>query len=191
MKTKLLFLFSCLIPALCSFQITENKISVYIDNYKTEVTEGLFVNCRKISDLSIIMSVTEQMKGYDIFKLELHRFGTDIDILAASKTFDTKSKEFLKKQATKESLRLKVLEKEGEFSGSDLEPNTTIFSVNSTVNTVFCDSHDLQHCSFYFIVRGYNKTGEKTQFNEDVFDKGTDLTAKSVVFKSWIDRTVR
>jgi hypothetical protein len=56
---------------------------------------------------------------------------------------------------------------------------------------MFCKSHDLKHCRFYIIVKGYKKTGEKTQFNEDVFDKGTDLSLKSVVFKSWEDKTVR
>ena len=191
MKTKSFLLFFCLSILLFSFQATDVKISVYIDNFKTEVTEGLFVNCRKISDLSIIVPITEEMKGYDMFKVELHRFGPDEDIIAAFKLYDPNTKEFKKKIAPKESVKLMVLEKEGQFTGSDLETNTTIFPATSRTNQVFCDSHDLKKCSFYFIVRGYKKTGEKTQFNEDVFDKGTDLSSKSVVFKSWIDRTVK
>ena len=190
MKTKFILLY-CLSILLLSFQVPDVKIAVYIDNYKMEVTEEQFVNCRKINDLSIIMPITEEMKRYDIFKVELHRFGPDEDIIVAFKIFDPSSKEFKKKIAPKESVKLMVLEKEGQFTGSDLETNTTIFSATSRTNQVFCDSHDLKKCSFYFIVRGYNKTGEKTQFNEDVFDKGVSLSSKSVVFKSWIDRTVK
>ena len=191
MKAKSFFLFVSIALLLCSFQATENKILVYIDNYKTEVTDGMFVNCRKISDMSVIMPITEQMKSYDMIKLELHRFGDTIDIVAADRIFEPKSKSFLKKEGTKPSIKLMVLEKEGQFTGSDLEANTKYFPASSTTNSIFCNSHDLKQCSFYLIVKGYNKTGEKTQFNEDVFDNGTALTPKSVVIKSWIDRTVK
>lgn len=191
MKAKSFFLYFSAFLLLCSFQTTENKILVYIDNYKTEVTDGMFVNCRKISDMSVIMPITEQMKGYDMIKLEFHRFGDTTDIIAAERIFEPKSKSFLKKEGTKTSIKLMVLEKEGQFTGSDLEANTKYFPSSSTTNSIFCNSHDLKQCSFYLIVKGYNKTGEKTQFNEDVFDKGTALTPKSVVIKSWIDRTVK
>lgn len=191
MKAKSFFLYFSAFLLLCSFQTTENKILVYIDNYKTEVTDGMFVNCRKISDMSVIMPITEQMKSYDMIKLEFHRFGDTTDIIAADRIFEPKSKSFLKKEGTKPSIKLMVLEKEGQFTGSDLEANTKYFPASSTTNSIFCNSHDLKQCSFYLIVKGYNKTGEKTQFNEDVFDKGTALTPKSVVIKSWIDRTVK
>lgn len=190
-KAKSIFIFSTLLLLLCSYQAKENKLLVYIDNYKTEVTEGLFINCRKISDLSVIMPITEEMKSYDMVKLELHRFGDTVDIIAASRIFEPKSKSFLKKEATKPSMKYMILEKEGQFTGSDLETNTKYFPANSTTNSIFCTSHDIKQCSFYLIVKGYNKTGEKTQFDEDVYDKGKPLTPKSVVFKSWIDRTVR
>ncbi len=191
MKAKSFFLFFSAFLFLCSFQTTENKILVYIDNYKTEVTEGMFVNCRKISDMSVIMPITKQMKTYDMIKLEFHRFGDTTDIVAASRIFEPKSKSFLKKEGTKSSIKLMVLEKEGQFTGSDLQANTKYFPASSTTNSIFCTSHDLKQCSFYLIVKGYNKTGEKTQFNEAIFDKGTALSTKSVVIKSWIDRTVK
>jgi hypothetical protein len=174
-----------------SFQTTEKKLALFTDKFKTEVTEGMYINCLTINDLGLIMPVTEEMKTYDIFKIELHRFGSDGDIITASRTVDPKSKEFTKKFESNESVRIKILAEENNFGGSDLQPNTTIFPANSTVNSVFCRSHDLKNCSFYLIVRGYNKTGEKTQFGEDVFDNGTDLSPKSVVFKSWQDKTKR
>ena len=191
MKAKSFFLLFSAFLFLCSFQTTENKILVYIDNYKTEVSEGMFVNCRKISDMSVIMPITEQMKTYDMIKLEFHRFGDTTDIVAASRIFEPKSKSFLKKEGTKSSIKLMMLEKEGQFSGSDLEANTKYFPARSTTNSIFCTSHDLKQCSFYLIVKGYNKTGEKTQFNEAIFDKGTALSTKSVVIKRGIDSTVK
>jgi hypothetical protein len=191
MQPKSFLLFIGFLIVFCSFDNSDDKLPVYINGYQMEVTEGMYVNCRKIQDLSVIMPITDQMKQYDIFKIELHRFGKDIDIIAASRAFDPKSKEFIKKQSKLPSIKLKVLEAEGEFSGSDLNPNTMLFAGHNSVNSVFCDSHDLKQCSFYLVVRGYNKIGEKTQFGEDIFDKGADLTAKSVVFKSWLDRTVR
>lgn len=188
MKMIFTFFTGCLFWLLYSFQTPETKLNVFINNYKDEVKDGMYINCLTINDLGVIMPVNGQMKSYDAFKLELHRFGDDTNIVAASKTFDPKSREFQKKYESKESLQLKVLAEEDNFSGSDLEPNTTIFPANSTVNMVFCKSHDLKNCSFYLIVRGYNKTGEKTRFDEDIFDKGKDLTLKSVVFKSWVDK---
>lgn len=188
MRTKILLLFIC-ICTLSSFQENEIKLPLYLNDYKTEVTEGMFINCLTIKDLAVVMPLKAQMKTYDLFKLELHRFGEETDIIAAYKTFDPKSKEFLKKHDVKETLKLKILAEENNFNGSDLETNTTIFPAYSTTNSVFCQSHDTKNCSFYLIIKGYKKTGEKTRFDEDVYDKGTDLSAKSVVFKSWIDRT--
>jgi hypothetical protein len=169
----------------------ENKLFVYTDKYKTVTTEGMYINCLTINDLGVLMPITGQMKSYDIFKLELHRFGDDIDIIAASKTFDPNSKLFKKKFASKDALKIKILVEETDFEGSDLEPNTLIFPVNSTVNSIFCKSRDLKYCSFYLIVRGYKRTGEKTQFGEDIFDNGVDLSSKSTIFKSWEDKTIR
>jgi hypothetical protein len=188
METKLLLFIAFL--TFSSFQPNEIKLPVYINKFKTEVSDGMYINCLTINDLGVIMPVTEEMKKYDIFKLELHRFGDDSDILAASKTFIPGSKNF-KKYINKESVKLNVLAEESDFGGSDLEPNTIIFPANSTVNSAFCKSHDLKYCSFYLIVRGYKKTGEKTQFGEDIIDSGIDLSSKSVVFKSWQDKTIR
>jgi hypothetical protein len=191
MKTKTFLIFICISCFIISFQSADNKPIVYINNYKTEVTEGMFINCLTINELTTTVPLTEKMKSYDVFKIELHRFGETEDIIAASKIVDPKSKEFQKKYANKNLLKLKVLAEEDDFGGSDLEPNTTIFPANSTVNMVFCKSHDLKNCSFYLIVKGYTKTGEKNRFGEDIFDNGADLTSKSVVFKSWEDRTKR
>jgi hypothetical protein len=186
-----LFFFILFSLALISFQVSEVKLLVFINDDKTEVTGDMFINCLTIKDLNVIFPITPQMKSYDLFKMELHRFGKDSDILAASKNFDPKSKEFQKKYESKSFSKLKVLIEETDFSKSDLEPNTAIFPASSTVNSVFCKSHDLKHCSFYLIIRGYNKTGEKTQFGEDIYDNGTDLSDRSVTFKSWEDRTIR
>lgn len=170
-------------------QTTPSKPIIYSNNSKTVVADGSYINCLKINDLSCSFYLTNEMKSYDEVKLELHRFGEGIDILAATKTFLPSTKEFQKKFAKVDSAQFKILAEENDFSGSDFQPNTLIFPVNSTTNMAFCKSHDLKNCSWYVVVRGYKKTGEKTQFNEDVFDKGTDLSAKSVVFKSWESKT--
>jgi hypothetical protein len=174
-----------LLLALCSFQSDPGKPQVFTDNYKTQVTEGMYINCLTIKDLCVLISFTTDMNNYDQVKLELHRFGDDTDIVAADKTFVPSSKEFQKKYANKTSQKFKILTEENELEGSDLIANTKIFPANSTVNMIFCKSHDLKHCSFYVIMRGYKKTGEKTQFNEEIMDKGADLSGRSVVFKSW------
>ena len=180
---------------LFSFQIfaqTGNKKPhLFIDNTKSAVTEGMYVNCLKIKDLTAFVFMNEAMQSYDKIVIELHRFGTDADIIAASKTINPSSKEFLKKYMKQDSVKINVLAEETQFSRSDLDANTTLFPASSTPNSVFCKSHDLKQCNFYIIVKGYKKTGEKTQFNEDVFDKGIDLSLKSAVFKSWEDKTVR
>lgn len=190
MKTKSLFFIS-LLCVFSSFQTELQKIKVFTDKYKAEVTEGLYINCLTINDLGVMVSFTEEMNDYDLLKLELHRFGDDTDIVAADKTFIPSSKDFQKKQAGKNDLKFKILTEENELEGSDLTVNTTLFPANSTVNMAFCKSHDLKHCSWYVILRGYKKTGEKTQFGEDMFDTGKDVSAKSVVFKSWRDKTIR
>jgi hypothetical protein len=189
MKANPLLIFILLFFAHVSFQSPDIKLHVYINNNGIEVTEGLYINCLTIKQLNVTMPITDQMKDYDAFKLELHRFGSDIDIVAASKTFVPANKEFQRKYDSKKFVTLKMLAEESDFGGSDLEPNTIIFPAGSTINTVFCKSHDLKHCNFYLIVRGYKKTGEKNQFSEDVFDNGVDLSERSVVFKSWEDRT--
>jgi hypothetical protein len=148
----------------------------------------MYINCLKINDLSVMVSFTEDMNSYDQLKLELHRFGESTDILAAYKTFVPSSKEFQKKYAGRSSLKFRILTEETELDGSDMDVNTLLFPKNSTVNMIFCKSHDLKQCSWYVILRGYKKTGEKTQFNEEVMDKGTDLGGKSVVFRSWEDK---
>lgn len=148
----------------------------------------MYINCLKIDDLSAVIYLSPEMSSYDIFRLELHRFGDD-DIIAADKTFTPATKEFMKKYDKKEELKIKILAEEDEFGGSDLVVNTTLFPANSTVNMAFFKSHDLKHCKFYLVIRGYRTTGEKTRFGEDIYDKGTDLSEKSVVFTSWENKT--
>jgi hypothetical protein len=166
----------------------ENRPAVFINNGKTEVTDGMYINCLTINDLSCNVSFREEMNSYDQLKLELHRFGDTTDIIGAEKIFIPTSKEFQKKYMNKSDVKFRILAEEDEFSGSDLEANTHHFVKNSTVNMVFCKSHDLKQCSWYVILRGYKKTGEKTRFDEDVMDKGKDLSGKSVWFRSWEDK---
>ena len=178
----------CLFFSLSAFQSAGDSPKVFIDNYETAVTEGMYINCLKINDLSVITSIPDNAADYDQLKLELHRFGESADILAAYKTFIPSSNEFQKKYAGKSQVKFRILTEETELDGSDMDVNTLLFPKNSTVNMAFCKSHDLKQCSWYVILRGYKKTGEKTQFDEDVMDKGTDLGGKSVMFKSWEDK---
>lgn len=182
------FIFVCSIVVSLQAQTLAKAPAVFTNDYKVPVTDNMYINCLKIDDLSVIMYFSADMRSYDIFKLELHRFGDD-DILAAEKVFTPTSKEFQKKYAKLDELKVKILAEEDEFNGSDLIVNTLVFPANSTVNMAFCKSHDLKHCKFYLIVRGYRDTGEKTQFGETVYDKGSDLSAKSVVFTSWENKT--
>lgn len=191
MKAKVVFLLALLYCGVSAFQVSGNKPLLFIDGMKTEVTEGMYINCLKIDDLIAIMPLNAEMNNYDMLKFELHRFGTDIDIIVADKTIFPSSREYQKKYANKSAMRLKILIEETDLEGSDLIPNTKVFPADYTTNMAFCKSHDLKHCSFYMIVRGYKKTGEKTQFDEDVFDNGTDLSAKSVVFTSWEDKRIK
>lgn len=167
------------------------KPNVYTEKYKTIVTEGKYINCLTVNDLGAVFYLNAEMQTYDQLHIELHRFGEATNIIASTMILEPSSKEFQKKYAKQDSIKVAILAEETSFGGSDLTTNTGIFPANSTTNMAFCKSHDLKNCSWYIILRGYKKTGEKTQFNEDVFDKGTDLSQKSVVFKSWQDKTVR
>lgn len=175
-------------------QSNQNKPpALYINNFTEEVKDGFVVNCRKIKDLGVIAYFNNQFSSYDIVKIEFHRFGEygNGDTIVASKTFIPGSKEFKKKYAEKESVKLKLLTPEGLYNTSDFEVNTLIFPVNSFVNDVVCSYHDKKHCQFYLIEKGYNKTGEKNNFGEELYDKGTDISAKSIAFKNWEDKTVK
>lgn len=191
MKAKAFILLALVYCCTSAFQVSLNRPLLFTDDLKTEVSEGMYINCLRINDLTAIMPLSPEMSDFDMLKFELHRFGTDVDIIAADKTFIPSSKEYQKKYANKSAARLKILTEETDLEGSDLIPNTKLFPANSTVNMVFCKSHDLKHCSFYVILRGYKKTGEKTQFDEDVYDNGTDLSTKSVVFTSWEDKRIK
>ena len=165
------------------------KPTVYINNFTTEIKEGTMINCRKIKNMGVVMYLNERLNTYDVFKIELHRFGNDENIIAASKNFIPGSAEFKKKYVGKDSLKLNLLSPEGNFSGSDFEVNTLIFPSNSVVNDVICTYHDKKHCNFYLVVKGYNKTGEKNNFGEDLFNEGIEISARSNVFKNWENKT--
>jgi hypothetical protein len=139
--------------------------------------------------MTVVMYLNKQMQAYDLFKLELHRFGTDENIVEAFVNFIPANKEFKKKLADKDSVKLKLLTKENEFNSSDFEVNTLIFPRDLFVNNVFCDMHDLKHCTFYLVTMGYKKTGEKNDFGEELYSAGTEISERSIVFKNWEDKT--
>ena len=188
MKINILFI-TCLISFQISAQTENKKPRIFLDANKEIVSDGVYINCLKIKELTTIIYLNQGMQAYDKIVVELHRFGTDVDIIAATKVFQPSSKEFQKKYAKLDSLNLKILAEETQFSRSDFDANTLYFPANSTPNALFCKSHDLKHCSFYIIIRGYKKSGEKSQFNEELYDEGTNLSLKSVVFTSWENKT--
>lgn len=199
MKTKLIFSLCVLIFFSFGFKLKmevfqSEKIKrpvIYIDNFKTEVKEGVYVNCRKVSDMSVVVYLNKEMQGIDLIKIELHRFGKDENIIAGSKIFIPSSKEFIKKYADKDSVKLKILTKEDDFNGSDFEVNTTVYPRNIYLNNAFCDFHDLKHCSFYIVTMAYTKTGEKNEFGEELYTSGKEISERSVIFKNWEDKTVK
>lgn len=177
-----LFIFSIL---LCfKFATIDKKPKVLVNNFSREVVEGELINCRKIKDLGVILYLNDGMKKYDNFKIEFHRYGEDGDILVGYKTFIPNSKEFTKKYANTDSVKLKLLTEENQWNTSDFEVNTIEFTSNLYVNNIYCAIHEKKHVNFYLITRGYTKTGEKNKFGESIYS-GKDISQKSVVFQNW------
>src|ERR1035437_3125760 len=129
------------------------------------------------------------MKKQDIFQIELHRYGNNEDELVAFKLFNPNSKEFQKKYAKIDSLKLKLLTPEDQFTTSDFQINSLLFKTSTIVNDVVCTFKDKQHCNFYLVVKGYNKTGKKNKFVEDEYDNGKELSQRSITFKNWENKT--
>ena len=186
MKTNVLIFLSA--SAFCfgftSQPSEEKKPIIYIDNYTTEVKENQLINCRKIKDMGVEVTITEGMKKYDVFKVEVHRTGENEDAIVAFKSFIPSSKEFQKKYGTKESVRLNLINPTDTYT-SDFETNSLLFTPGTPIDNVICTIHELQHCNFYVIVKGYNKTGEKNKFGEDVYTEGKEESPKSIAFRNW------
>ncbi len=162
----------------------EKKPKIYIDNFKTEVKDGQLINCRKIKDMGVIVYFTEQMTKYDVFKVEVHRTGENEDALVAFKNFIPNSKEFQKKYIGKESVKLKLFDPTDTFT-SDFETNSLLFTPDTPIDNVICIIHELKHCNFYIIVKGYNKTGEKNRFGEEAYTEGKEESPKSIIFRNF------
>jgi hypothetical protein len=158
---------------------------LFINHFSSEVSANTVINCRKINDLGVTIYISGEMKTYDAFKIELHRFGKKEDILMASRSFEPEGKEYQKNYGELDSLQLKVLTEETEFSSTDMELNTLLFNKGLYLNNVFCSIHERAAVDFYMIVKGYTKTGEKNQFGEELYTKGRELTPRSIVFQNW------
>lgn len=197
MKKSSLIISSLVILFFCSFnhdlkfiQLNAEKAPIITTNhFKTTLKEGNVINCRKISDLGVIMFFDEQMKKHEIFQIELHRYGNNEDILVAFKLFTPDSKEFQKKYSQSDSLKLKLLTPEDAFTTSDFQINTLLFKTSNVVNDVVCTLKDKAHCNFYLVVKGYNKTGKKNNFGDDIYDDGKELSLRSITFKNWENKT--
>ncbi len=197
MKIKLTF--SLFIAAICisftpiaekALQSEGKKPEVFTENYKKEVKEGDIINCRKVYDMGFILYFNDKMKNADMFRVELHRFGEDKDDMVASKTFIPGNKEYKKKYAGKESVKLKLLAEEDDFGGSDLEVNILMYPIKTHVNDIFCDFYKFPKLTnFYLVVKSFTKTGEKTQFGEDAYLPGVEISPRSVTFKNWDSKT--
>lgn len=197
MKKTLVIISSALILTLYSFKVNTEFLQsnsgkapvVLINNFKTILKEGFVINCRKIDDLGVIMYFDEEMKKYDIFQVELHRFGGKEDALVAFKLFTPASKEFQKMYAQLDSVKLKLLTQEDEFNRSDFELNSLIFKTKYDLPNLICDMKNKQHFDFYLVVKGYHRTGKKNKFGVDEYDKGIELSQKSSTFKNWENKT--
>ncbi|OFY85060.1 MAG: hypothetical protein A3F72_04765 [Bacteroidetes bacterium RIFCSPLOWO2_12_FULL_35_15] len=196
-KKSFLIISSLIILFFCSFkhnlkfiQINTAKAPIITTNhFKTTLKEGDVINCRKISDLGVIMFFDEQMKKQEIFQIELHRYGNKEDILVAYKSFIPSGKEFQKKYSKSDSLKLKLLTPEDQFNTSDFQINTLLFKTSNVVNDMVCTLKDKKHYNFYLVVKGYYKTGKKNNFGDDLYDTGKELSLRSITFKNWENKT--
>lgn len=192
MKTKILIC-SCIIGISLGFTIKVNPIQtvkikkprICVNDYKKEIQEGELINCRKIDNMGVVVYTNAEMQSYDNFQVELHRFGTDGDVMVAYRSFDPDSPEYLKKFAEKDSLKLDMINPM-DTDNSDFATNTLKFKMNKyIIEHVVCIIHELQHCNFYMVVKGYNKTGKTNKFGEEEFDDGVELSERSITFRNW------
>lgn len=196
-KKTSLIISSLVLLFFCSFkhdlkfiQLSAEKAPIITTNhFKITLKEGDVINCRKISDVGVIMFFDEQMKKHEIFQIELHRYGNNEDILVAFKSFIPTSKEFQKKYSKVDSLKLKLLTPEDQFNTSDFQINTLLFKASNVVNDMVCTLKDKKHYNFYLVVKGYNKIGKKNNFGDDIYDEGKELSLRSISFKNWENKT--
>jgi hypothetical protein len=192
MKTKTLIFF-CIIALSWGFtlknELTQaDKIKrprICIDDFTKEVQEGALINCRKIKNMGVVVYLNKEIQKYDNFQVELHRFGTDGDVMVAYRNFTPSSKEFQKKFAAMDSLKLDMINPM-ETDNSDFITNTLKFKMNKfIIENVVCTMHELQHCNFYVVIKGYFKTGKTSQFGEEMFDDGLEVSERSITFRNW------
>lgn len=162
----------------------EKAPALYFNNFTNILKEGASINCRKINDMGVVIFLNDEMKKQDLFKIELHRFVADADVMVAYKNFKPNSQEFQNLFSEKDSLRLLLLTPEDDFNKSDFEPNTFLFSVETLISEIVCE-HNPKHNSFYLVVKGYNKTGKTNKFGDELMDNGKEISERSVVFKNW------
>jgi hypothetical protein len=162
------------------------KPQLYINDFKKNVDDGLVLNCRKMKDFGVRVFLNEKIAQYEMFRVELHRFGAESDDdLMAYKKFIPAEKEFKKKYTSKTELNLFLFipENDGYFT-SDFELNTLLFRKDNYVNDVFCTFKEKENNSYYLVMKGYMKTGRKNKFDEDIWDKGKEISPRSIVFKN-------
>ncbi|MGQ0828086.1 MAG: hypothetical protein ACT4ON_06815 [Bacteroidota bacterium] len=192
MKTKILIC-SCIIALSFGFTIKVNPIQagkikkprICINDYKKEVQEGELINCRKIDNMGVVVHLNQDMQKYDNFQVEMHRFGTDGDVMVAYRPFIPEEKEFQKKYAALDSLKLSMINPM-DTDNSDFITNTLKFKMSQfIIEHVVCTIHELQHCNFYVVIKGYKKTGKTNKFGEEEYDNGVELSERSIVFRNW------
>ena len=157
---------------------------ILVNEFKQEVAENEYINCRKVTDMGVIVFLSPEYEKYDAIKVEFHRFGPSNDVVVGFKTFIPSSKEYQKKLAGKDSVKLKLLVKEITASTSDFELNSLDFPPTDYIIDIYCNVHLADKNNFYVIVRGYMKAGQNN-FGEDIFNAGVDLSPKSVWFRNW------
>jgi hypothetical protein len=160
---------------------------LFLNNFKKPLTKELVLNCRKMTDFGVRIFLSESLKKYDIVKLELHRFGSNTmdDDMIAYKEFKPPEKEYQKKYASKNELNLFLFipENDGYFT-SDFELNTLLFKPSNYINDVFCTYKIKENNSYYLVVKGYKNMGRVNKFGEIIYDKGKELSPRSIVFKN-------
>ncbi|MBA3705628.1 MAG: hypothetical protein H0W84_06920 [Bacteroidetes bacterium] len=193
MKTKS-FIFFCTIAVGWGFTIIRepaqsskvNRPRICINNFKSEVQEGTLINCRKIENMGVVVYLSQEMKtAYDYFQVELHRTGTDGDVMVAYRHFNPEDKEFKKKFADKDSLRLQMINP-SDTDNSDFLTNTLKFKAQTyIIEHIVCMIHELEHVNFYMVVKGYKTTGKTDKFGVEVFDDGKEISERSISFRNW------
>ena len=160
--------------------------AVWANNFTSLVKDGKVLNCNKDVDINIVVFLNDTMASYDKFRVELHRFDAKVDQVAAFKELVPSSDDYKNKYAGKDSARLRVIFPETSKAGSEFEINTSEIKGLKAVSDIFCFFKSHYYNNFYFIIKGYENTGNKNRFGEIEYVISS-LCDKSVVFKNWSD----